>query len=223
MKKLFLIFSLIIGLPVTANQGYYSVKSVSVISPRNTAEINAQILQRLLPQTVQTNRYSSGFGAVAAGAFSSALASSFLDPYIVNIDGKDYVMVIDSKNNSWNIDSILGSNDQRHDLFASLKALETDGDNTKITTQELKKANIRFSLLKSNGSLALNERKLDYDINRIEYIDMQNLRYALGNKNSDGTFGYFYVLLKNNGALKPVPGRVTFAEKEDLQKLISAD
>ena len=52
---------------------------------------------------------------------------------------------------------------------------------------------------------------------------MQNLRYSLGNKNADGTFGYFYVIVNNNGNLKPMPGRVTFAEKEELQKLISID
>lgn len=49
---------------------------------------------------------------------------------------------------------------------------------------------------------------------------MKNLRTALGNKNQDGTFGYFYVYIKNGNSKKAVPGRVTFEEKSELNKYI---
>ena len=49
---------------------------------------------------------------------------------------------------------------------------------------------------------------------------MKNLRTALGNKNEDGTFGYFYVIINENGKNKAYPGRVTFEEKEELDKYI---
>lgn len=34
---------------------------------------------------------------------------------------------------------------------------------------------------------------------------MKNLRTALGNKNQDGTFGYFYVYIKDGNSKKAVP------------------
>lgn len=148
------------------------------------------------------------------------LAANFIDPYIVNINNRSYVMVKDSKNNEWTVENILGTGDNKNDLFASLKALETDNDASKITSKELKKAGIRFVLLNYDGSLALDDRKSDYDLSKVKYIDMNNLRTALGNKNQDGTFGYFYVLVKENGEIKYAPGRVTFEEEKDLKKYI---
>ena len=145
---------------------------------------------------------------------------SYLDPYIVRIDGTDYVLVTDSKDGNWSVDNILGKDDSKEDLFASLKKLESDGNSAKITAKELQKANIRFVKLNSNGSLALDKRNLDYDLNNVLYIDMKNLRTALGNKNQDGTFGYFYVYIKDGNSKKAVPGRVTFEEKSELNKYI---
>ena len=145
---------------------------------------------------------------------------SFLDPYIININGQNYVLVKDAKDNNWTVDNILGSKDSRDDLFASLKALETDGDNSKITSKELEKAGIRFVKLNSDESLALNDRQLDFDLSKISYIDMKNLRTALGNKNQDGTFGYFYGIVKENSKLKAYPGRVTFEDTQELNRYI---
>lgn len=145
---------------------------------------------------------------------------SFLDPYIINIEGTNYVLVKDSKDNQWTVDNILGSNDSKDDLFASLKALESDGDNTKITEKELKKANIRFVKLNSDESLALNDRTSDFDLNNVKYIDIKNLRTALGNKNQDGTFGYFYVIAKGTSKYKAYPGRVTFEDTQELNRYI---
>lgn len=150
----------------------------------------------------------------------AGLIGNFIDPYIVNINNKSYVLVKDSKNNEWTVDNILGTGDERSDLFASLKALDSDGDTSKITSKELKKANIRFVLLNYDGSLALEDRKSDYDLSNVKYIDMNNLRTALGNKNQDGTFGYFYVVINENGEIKYAPGRVTFEEEKDLEKYI---
>ncbi len=145
---------------------------------------------------------------------------SYLDPYIIRIDGNDYVLVKDNEGGNWSIKNILGYNDSKKNLFASLKKLESDGNASKITSQELQKANIRFVKLNIDGSLALNERKLDYDINKVLYIDMKNLRTALGNKNQNGTFGYFYVYIKDKNGQKVVPGRVTFEEKSELHNYI---
>ena len=145
---------------------------------------------------------------------------SYLDPYVININNKNYVLIKDNKDNNWSVENILGYNDSKTDLFASLKVLEKDGDKSKISQQELKDANVRFALLKDDGTIELNERNFDYDINNVLYIDMKNLRTALGNKNQDGTFGYFYVIVKENNKKIAVPGRVTFEEKSELKKYI---
>ena len=147
-------------------------------------------------------------------------AAAFLDPYIININGNNYVLVKDSKDGNWTVDNILGAGDSRKDLFESLKKLESDGDSSKITANELKKAGIRFVYLNSDQSLALNDRNKDFDISKVKYIDMLNLRTALGNKNQDGTFGYFYVIVKEDRHNRAYPGRVTFENENELGKYI---
>lgn len=49
---------------------------------------------------------------------------------------------------------------------------------------------------------------------------MNNLRTALGNKNQDGTFGYFYVVAKDGSQKRAYAGRVTFEDKQELNKYI---
>ena len=85
---------------------------------------------------------------------------------------------------------------------------------------ELKNANIRLVRLNTDGSLSLNDRTKDFDLNKVQYIDMKNLRTALGNKNQDGTFGYFYIIVKDGSQKRAYPGRVTFEDKEELNKYI---
>lgn len=106
-------------------------------------------------------------------------------------------------------------------MFGALKKLESDGDNDKITKDELKKAGIRFAPLNSDGSVALDDRELDYNLEKVLYIDMKNLRTAPGNKNQDGTFGYFYVIVKDGGKKRALSGRVTFEGKKEMQRHIN--
>ena len=186
-------------------------------------------------QTVNSSQNSEVLNAFLAGAgmatgrlslatnpniTSNQALRTFLDPYIITINNKHYVLVKDSKDNNWTAENILGYNDSREDLFLSLKQLNNDTDSTKITEKELSDANIRFVYLDNNGKLALNDRNLDFDIKKVQYIDMKNLRTALGNKNQDGTFGYFYVIIKDGTHKRAYPGRVTFEDKDELNKYI---
>ena len=147
-------------------------------------------------------------------------AAAFLDPYIININGNNYVLVKDSNDGKWSVENILGSGDSRNDLFESLRKLESDGDSSKISLNELKNANIRFVYLNPDQSLALDDKSKDFDISKVKYIDMLNLRTALGNKNQDGTFGYFYVIIRENRQNRAYPGRVTFENENELGKYI---
>ena len=236
MKKLCLILTLaMLTEPAFCATYYYKTTNSKItpnysstrytLAPRrySTATFNNPdmiFLQGLLVGSMLYEGNRLNIAATPALRNSRGSLLSYHDPYIIRIDGTDYVLVTDSKNNNWSIDNILGKNDSKEDLFASLKDLESDGNYTKITVKELQKANIRFVKLNSDGSLALNERKLDYDLNNVLYIDMKNLRTALGNKNQDGTFGYFYVYIKDGNSKKAVPGRVTFEEKSELNKYI---
>lgn len=140
------------------------------------------------------------------------------DPYYIKVDGVKYYMVVKSKNNNYNIKNILGYGDKRSDLFESLKKLNTNNDD-KISLDELKKANIRFVQL-SNKKLLVNDTTKDFDINKISYIDIKNIRQS-ENGGILGTFGYFNVFIKNSdNTVKKIIGQVTFEDDVQLQKLL---
>ena len=235
MKKISLLFALILlaGMPANAGNMWYKTSGSNPIYSNTYVRFNgAPSLQKITRSANNAELVSALFAGagLATGRISmlnnpsittprSALRT-FLDPYIVNINGKNYVLVKDSPDNNWTVENILGYNDSRDDLFASLKNLETDKDTTKISTDELKNAGIRFVLLNPDQSLVLDDRTKDFDLEKVQYIDMKNLRTALGNKNDDGTFGYFYVIVKENGKKRAYPGRVTFEDKQDLNKYI---
>lgn len=183
----------------------------------------------ILPQNTAANAFFAG-ASMASGRLNLNSTPtlrvlnpslSYLDPYVISAGGKNYILITDRKDDNWSVENILGYDDNRDDLFGALKKLKSDGDNDKITKDELKKAGIRFALLNSDGSVALDDRELDYDLEKVLYIDMKNLRTALGNKNQDGTFGYFYVIVKDGGKKRALSGRVTFEEKKELQRYIN--
>ena len=238
MKKIILLFMLsLIAMPAFASgmnytkigNGYiYSnIPTRYTVTPRITRTIttnssnikNAEALSALLAGAGLASGRISLLNTPSIRTSNDAVRA-FLDPYIININGQNYVLVKDAKDNNWTVENILGSEDSRDDLFASLKKLESDNNADKITYDELKKANIRFVLLNPDESLALNERDKDFDLTKVQYIDMKNLRTALGNKNQDGTFGYFYVIIKDGVQKRAYPGRVTFEDKTELNKYI---
>lgn len=221
MKELCLILTLaMLAEPAFCATYYYKTTNSKRYSTSTFNNPDMVFLQGLIAGSMLYGGGRLNIAATPSLRSSRGSLLSYLDPYIIRIDGTDYVLVTDSKDNNWSVDNILGKDDSKEDLFASLKKLESDGNSAKITAKELQKANIRFVKLNSDGSLALNERNLDYNLNNILYIDMKNLRTALGNKNQDGTFGYFYVYIKDENSKKAVPGRVTFEEKNELNKYI---
>lgn len=231
MKKICLLLGLaILAQPAFCQNYYKALNNIVYSNPTSRYTImpvrystyrmsNPDILflQGLL---AGTSLYSGRLTLSANPSLRNSGRLSYLDPYIVRIENNDYVLVKDSQDSKWTVENILGYEDSKDDLFASLKKLESDGNASKISTQELQNANIRFVKLNSDGSLALDDKSLDYDINKVLYIDMKNLRTALGNKNQDGTFGYFYVYIKDENGKRAVVGRVTFEEKQELHKYI---
>lgn len=163
---------------------------------------------------------SSVSGAIMPSV-SLAIESNALpaDPYVVPVDGVNYVMVKDKKTTDWNERDLLGYDDPKDNMFLSLRSLESDGDFSKITGKELKTAGIRLVRLNEDGVLLVNDRKQDYSLDKINYIDMSNLKKTANSKNT-GIFGHFNVYLKtDNSAKKMVIGYVTFDTHSNLKIL----
>ncbi len=231
MKKICLLLGLtILAQPAFCQNYYKALNNIVYSSPTSrytTMPVRYSTYRMSNPDILflqgllaGTSLYSGRLTLSANPSLRNSGRLSYLDPYIVRIKNNDYVLVKDSQDSKWTVENILGYEDSKDDLFASLKKLESDGNASKISTQELQNANIRFVKLNSDGSLALDDKSLDYDINNVLYIDMKNLRTALGNKNQDGTFGYFYVYIKDENGKRAVVGRVTFEEKQELHKYL---
>lgn len=231
MKKICLLLGLtILAQPAFCQNYYKALNNIVYSSPTSrytTMPVRYSTYRMSNPDILflqgllaGTSLYSGRLTLSANPSLRNSGRLSYLDPYIVRIKNNDYVLVKDSQDSKWTVENILGYEDSKDDLFASLKKLESDGNASKISTQELQNANIRFVKLNSDGSLALDDKSLDYDINKVLYIDMKNLRTALGNKNQDGTFGYFYVYVKDENGKRTAVGHVTFEEKQELHKYL---
>lgn len=158
------------------------------------------------------------FTAPAAGSVLAVVALA-ADPYVIPIDGVNYVMVKDKKTTDWNEHDLLGYDDPKNNMFLSLRGLESDGDFTKVTPKELKAAGVRLVRLSESGVLLVNDRKQDYSLDKIDYIDMTNLKRTANSKNT-GIFGHFNVYLKTGTtAKKMVMGYVTFDTHSNLKIL----
>ena len=141
------------------------------------------------------------------------------DPYVINIDGVEYTMILDNKDGKWDTNDILGINDSKDNLFAALKGLESDGDVSSLTGDELAKAGIRLVAKDKNGKLAVDDKSKDFDLSKIKSIDMTNLANSTDNDGNVGTFGHFDMTLTDGRTIK---GAETFEEMSTLKKLFGA-
>ena len=141
------------------------------------------------------------------------------DPYVIKIDGVEYTMILDNGDGKWDTDDILGINDEKDNLFEALKGLESDGDASKLTGDELAKAGIRLVAKNDDGTLAVDDPKKDFDLTKIDNIDMTNLTQSTDNDGHVGTFGNFNLTLTDG---RTIQGAETFEEMSTLQKLFGA-
>lgn len=156
----------------------------------------------------------SAVGAVAGAGLALAL---LVDPYYVQVDGVNYVMIKDKTSNKWTAQDFLGIEDTKETLFNGLKTVESDGDYTKITSNELKKAKIRFARVDKNGTVLANDRTKDLNLNKIDYIDMTTLQ-KVANSKVKGIAGHFRLFLKTKyNSRRMVIGYATLDNKDDLQ------
>jgi len=157
--------------------------------------------------------FSRGTRISAAGA----TINSF-DPYMLEIDGVKYMLVRDNNDGVFDYNDILGYNDSKTNLFASLKPLDTNNDN-KLTANELAVANVRLVKIDANGKLLYADKKSDYKVENIKFISIKGLRKSWKNNGSTGNFGLFDAVVYNpDKSSKIVTGIVTFETPEEIQK-----
>ncbi|MCR5265587.1 MAG: hypothetical protein K6E29_03225 [Cyanobacteria bacterium RUI128] len=216
MKKILMVLvTLFVSSAVYAHQ-LYDYKNMPINNSGNIRQ-NGCNEHVQIPAKSQFNisRMLLGAGAVSA----AILPAMLLDPYIVKIDGVNYVLVKDRADKNWSEKDLLGFEDPKTNRFESLIKLNSDGDHSKVSSAELKKAGVRFVRMNSKGVLLVNDKKKDYDLNKVDYIDIINLKRT-ANSEATGIFGHFTVYLKtSNPNKRAVVGYVTYETNEKIQVL----
>lgn len=121
----------------------------------------------------------------------SAPGSPLIDPYLVKINGVDYVMGKDDNKDGEisNAQEILGITDTVETTFSSLIALDANKDGY-VSQEELKSQNIIFKAM--NESARMNGSAMNTDF--IKGIDLSTLKEGDGTNN---IYGLFNVQLTN--------------------------
>ena len=188
----------------TTGPGTYTVSTT-------TAPASSTVIRRPTSSAVQTlTPLLLGISMIA------------LDPYVINVNGVNYYMVKDHGYEKWDIADVLGLGDKPDEMFMSLQKLDFDGDETKLTAQELAYNRIRFVAQHKKGYLELKHPEKDFPLDKIEYIDLKSLRIAEDEAmDNDGIYGYFDVVIKNDdGSTKTIVGDLTFDHATDIKKLM---
>ncbi len=220
MKKIVLLLclaTLLLSVDIVSAEEYTFTKANPEVYDYLTGETTGTTLDAFY-HTEGTTDYYLIPAEQAAADFNSVmndiLAMAVSDPFVIKIDGVQYVMLKDNKDGLWNEKDILGFFDTPELLFSSLVALNKNTD-TKITPDELKAQNIRFAAVGADGKLLVDETSSDFDVNKINYIDIKKLR-KLANYTPDGVFGHFNVHLTDG---RMIVGFVTFSDSEHLKGL----
>ncbi len=138
------------------------------------------------------------------------------DPYEITIDGKVYQFVKENGDGKWDPADLFGFTDQKDDIFRSMKDADLD-KNGQLTGEELAKLGVRL-VAKEGGKLQVNDSSKDFDLSKIDNIDLTKLRGSDQNDGNVGTFGNFDLKLTDG---RTIEGKQTFEELSTLQKLFN--
>ncbi|MBP3924146.1 hypothetical protein J6E39_02760 [bacterium] len=159
-----------------------------------------------------------------------------LDPYIVTLDGKEYVMIKDD-NGIFEQKDILGIDDDIKNIFRALKSLESDGDENYITGEELQKAGIRL-VRKKNRIIYFYDKSQDFDITLVKHIPVRSFRRTyyqqklyyrynriveLPHYGTFGTFDIYTYVNKNKKTTVQNFGKVDFLKQSEIEQWISGN
>ena len=132
------------------------------------------------------------------------------DPFVIKVDGIKYYMVQNK--------SIVGQDSTLENIYEPLFKMDKNKDK-KLTSQEMKNANIRFVRLNNKGQLEMSDKTLDYPLINVSYIDLNTLRKT-NNTGKLGSFGYFDIYINKDYQLKRFIGQITYEDEETIDKLL---
>jgi len=98
------------------------------------------------------------------------------DPISISYRYETYYMIKD-EGGPYNRKSLLGCDDSpRSTLFDPLIKLNSDNIWERLTPDEIRKANVRFVRVKTNGKLDIANKEHDFDLDKVMYIDLHILK-----------------------------------------------
>ena len=143
------------------------------------------------------------YGYIKTNPYSAATSC---DPFRVEISGQKYFLVIDRGNKNFTYKSLLGCDGSRkRSITQPLEYLDSDGNGERLSIEELRHAGVRFVKLKSDGKLAVYDKKTDYNLDNIGYIDLRRVRFSITG-NAHGNYDVY--IKRSSGSLRKVIGHV---------------
>ncbi|MCI1273898.1 MAG: hypothetical protein LKG27_05640 [Clostridiaceae bacterium] len=200
---------------------------ISESTPNVQGEKISQVGSILYYDSGNKNSWKNTSRITGAAAAIGTIAA--LDPYVITINGNDYIMVR-GMNKTFVKQNIIGLNDDYNNIFSSLKEFDTNNDGS-ITGWELKSSNVRLARL-DNNTVYYNDRTKDYNVLYIKSIETASMRtqvpswMKVENRNSQvkinrpGTYGTFDVQLANNLIC---PGKVEFISKLAINNMVKGN
>ena len=150
--------------------------------------------------------------------FPDLFAFSDSTPFWIKIGSTKYYLIRERADGKYTYKDCVGYDETKTRLFEPLYELDSDGDFSKITAEELAKAKIRFVALGMGGSLELYDRSEDYPLENIAYIDLTKLTSS--SRSSYKPYGSFAMYIKTDrGSLKKYIGHVDYQHPRLLKRL----
>ncbi|MGN0006001.1 MAG: hypothetical protein ACI37Z_08555 [Candidatus Gastranaerophilaceae bacterium] len=227
MKKFFAILVIsMLGMPAFSAQNF-TLKATPTMPARTNTTANTTNSINNFSDAVgfgirNTIGYTGAIGMASgvAGRSKNQSVSRSVDPYFIEVDGNKYIFIKDNHDNVLDSNDILGINDTKENVFASLRPLDKNGDN-RLSGDELASAGIRIVRLNSNGKLIYNDKSKDFKNSDVVFIYMSGLRKSYQNDKNIGEFGLFDVVVKRpDNTKKIVTGIVTFENEKQIKKYL---
>ena len=228
MKKFLaiLMFSMF-GMPVFSAQNF-TLKATpttpadinSAINTTNSVNNFSDAVTYGIRNTVSYTGINNSSSSIRTKNPTTRATVKSVDPYFIEVDGNRYMFIKDNHDKVFNASDILGINDTKENVFASLKQLDKNRDN-RLSGNELISAGVRIVRLNQDGKLIYNDKSKDFKNSDVVFIYMSGLRKSYQNDQNTGEFGLFDVVVKRpDNTKKIVTGIVTFESEEEVKKYL---
>lgn len=228
MKKFFAILVVsMFGMPVFSAQNF-TLKTTSMtpvntnVTINNTNSVNnfSDAVTYGIRNTVSYTGINNSSSSIRTKNPTTRATVKSVDPYFIEVDGNRYMFIKDNHDKVFNASDILGINDTKENVFASLKQLDKNRDN-RLSGNELISAGVRIVRLNQDGKLIYNDKSKDFKNSDVVFIYMSGLRKSYQNDQNTGEFGLFDVVVKRpDNTKKIVTGIVTFESEEEVKKYL---